>query len=40
VLDGATARFLDATVAGRGPGDAALAAGLSSSSLVRLATKD
>ena len=40
VLDGATALFLGATVAGRGPGDSVLAAGLSSSPLVRLATKD
>jgi len=40
VLDESTAAFLDATVAGRGPGDTALAGELSSSPLVRFASKE
>lgn len=39
VLDDAVARFLDATVAGRGPGAGSLASELSSSPLVRFTTK-
>jgi dienelactone hydrolase len=39
VLDGAVADFLDATVAHRGPGRAALAGQLGASPLVRLATR-
>ncbi len=39
VLDDAVALFLDATVADRGSGNASLEAGLSSSPLVRLASK-
>ena len=39
VLDGAVADFLDATVAHRGPGGAALTGQLGASPLVRLATK-
>ena len=39
VLDGSVAEFLDATVAGRGRGPAALPAQLAGSPLVRLATK-
>ena len=39
VLDGSVAEFLDATVAHRGPGTAALAGELGTSPLVRLATR-
>jgi len=39
VLDDAVALFLDTTVAGRGSGDTTLVAGLSSSPLVRFASK-
>ena len=39
MLDGDVAAFLDATVAGRGPGTAALAATLAASALVRYTSK-